>query len=76
MCLPGRHPTHRVAGSRVYGTANEQSDWDFMAIVTHTVFLPDDGEHYLWECYDDGTCPRPEPSSHGQTTHGRRRRSR
>lgn len=41
-------------GSRVYGTANEQSDWDFMAIVTHTVFLPDDGEHYLWECYDDG----------------------
>jgi hypothetical protein len=49
----------------VYGTANEQSDWDFMAIVTHTVFLPDDGEHYLWECYDDGaSTPLPACLAH------------
>ena len=39
-------------GSRVYGTATETSDWDFMMVVTHSKFLGE--EHYLWECYDDG----------------------
>lgn len=41
-----------ILGSRVYGTANAQSDWDFMVIVTELTMIQED--HFLWECYDDG----------------------
>jgi nucleoside-diphosphate-sugar epimerase len=41
-------------GSRVYGTAHADSDWDFMIVASHNRTF--DRGFFLWECFDDGAC--------------------